>query len=530
MDDDTYNYLKKEILEKYVKTNGDFNIKKMSQNFKNMIVEQTNFLSPDETWSNRCRFIVKNIKEPILCKWCGNLFPQKKLENSQFKTYCSLKCANSDHETRLMKMQETCNQRYGVKNPMHVENFRSKCTESSKKSVMEKYGVSNIFQTQETKDKIKKTYLENYGVDHPMKSTEIQEKQKNKIYKKYGVENISHEHLSPESLCILQSPEKLKTIFNEKGLYDSMNLLGISEMTIRKYLKDHEIISAHQNSYETYISNHLESLGISHKKNDRTLIKPKEIDILVEDYKLAIEINGEMWHSEKYNRGEKYHLKKLLELTDKGYTLLQFWTTDINNNPDTVKDMINHKLNKTENKIYARNTKVQKLTTEQYREFCEKNHIQGYAAASYKIGLFQSETLVAVMSFSKPRFSNTAEWELVRYCSKNNFLITGGASKLFSYFVKEVNPTSILSYASNSYSSGNLYKILGFTYSHMSKPGYFYVKANKTLSRVKCQKHKLKKLLDNFDPNLSEKQNMKMNGFYRAWDSGNSVWIWKASE
>jgi len=261
--------------------------------------------------------------------------------------------------------------------------------------------------------------------------------------------------------------------------------------------------------------------------NDRTLISPKEIDILVEDYNLAIEINGEMWHSEKYNRGEKYHLNKMLLLNEKKYTLLQFWESDLKNNIETVKDMINHRLHKTENKVHARHTEVYEITAKQYKNFCEENHIQRYASASYKLGLYHDKTLLSVMSFSKPRFSSLADWELVRYCSKNNYLIQGGASKLFSYFVKEKNPNSVLSYASNNYSSGNLYKILGFEYSRMTKPGYFYVKSNKILSRVKCQKHKLKDLIENFDPALTEKQNMEMNGFFRVWDTGNSVWLWK---
>lgn len=44
-------------------------------------------------------------------------------------------------------------------------------------------------------------------------------------------------------------------------------------------------------------------------------------------------------------------------------------------------------------------------------------------------------------------------------------------------------------------------------------------------SRNKYQKHKLKNLLENFDPKLSEIENMVNNGFDRIWDCGNKVFV-----
>lgn len=42
-------------------------------------------------------------------------------------------------------------------------------------------------------------------------------------------------------------------------------------------------------------------------------------------------------------------------------------------------------------------------------------------------------------------------------------------------------------------------------------------------SRQKYQKHKLKNKLEKFDPNLTEWENMQMNGYDRIWDCGNLV-------
>ena len=48
----------------------------------------------------------------------------------------------------------------------------------------------------------------------------------------------------------------------------------------------------------------------------------------------------------------------------------------------------------------------------------------------------------------------------------------------------------------------------------------------KNFYRIKYQKHKLPRLLNNFDPDLTEWENMKNNGFDRIWDCGNDVWVW----
>ncbi len=49
------------------------------------------------------------------------------------------------------------------------------------------------------------------------------------------------------------------------------------------------------------------------------------------------------------------------------------------------------------------------------------------------------------------------------------------------------------------------------------------MKNGKRFSRLQFQKHKLKNILENFDPNLTEWENMQLNGFDRIWDCGNLV-------
>jgi hypothetical protein len=136
------------------------------------------------------------------------------------------------------------------------------------------------------------------------------------------------------------------------------------------------------------------------------------------------------------------------------------------------------------------------------------------------------------MTFRKTsRFDNTTEWEMVRFCNKLNVVIPGGASKLFSYFIKNYNPTSIVSYSDRRYFDGNIYSTLGFNFINNTPPGYHYISKDykQLINRMQFQKHKQKNKLETFDPSLSEWDNMKINGFDRIWDCGHGKWIWTKS-
>ena len=260
------------------------------------------------------------------------------------------------------------------------------------------------------------------------------------------------------------------------------------------------------------------------ERNDRTVLKGKELDLYSEKHKLAIEVNGLYWHSDKF-REKNYHLNKTLECLNDNVNLLQFWDSEINEKPDIVKSMISSRLDLNQ-KIYARKCVIKEVSSKESKQFQNDNHIQGSTVSSINYGLYYKNELVALMTFAKSRFNKKYDWELVRYCNKLNLTIVGGASKLFNWFLKN-NDGSIISYANRRYSNGNLYHLLNFKLIDSTKPNYMYFRNNVLLSRVKCQKHKLSKLLDNFDEKLSEKENMKNNGYDRIYDCGNHVFVFE---
>lgn len=61
------------------------------------------------------------------------------------------------------------------------------CPATNKKISLLRYGIENVFQSNEIKEKIKSTNLKKYGVTHPSYSADLLEKKKQNNIKKYGV-------------------------------------------------------------------------------------------------------------------------------------------------------------------------------------------------------------------------------------------------------------------------------------------------------------------------------------------------------
>lgn len=157
--------------------------------------------------------------------------------------------------------------------------------------------------------------------------------------------------------------------------------------------------------------------------------------------------------------------------------------------------------------------------------FYNENHIQGGIFSSKNFALKHHNQIVAVMSFSKPRFNKEYDWELTRFATKLDCRVYGAGKKLFNYFLTTINHNSkIVSYCNLSYFVGNLYQQLGFMYKYTTPPNYFYVLGLNKITRYNAQKHKLANFLEIFDSAKTEAENMFVNKYRRYWDCGNDVW------
>lgn len=264
--------------------------------------------------------------------------------------------------------------------------------------------------------------------------------------------------------------------------------------------------------------------------SNRTILKGKELDVYFPNDKVAVELNGRYWHSESNGKGINYHYNKTSDCAKQGITLLQFWENEVEDTPEIVKSMIDSRLGKC-NRIFAKDCSIIEVPSGVARDFLNNNHLQGFRQSTFRLGLWYKNSLVSMMTFSVPRFTDKYQFELVRFCSVIGSTIVGGASKLFKHFIKNFNPASVVTYANLRYSNGNVYEKIGFRLDHQSPPSYFYTDSNVNISRYEAQKHKLPKLLgERFNEGLTESENMVNCGYHKVYDCGNKVFTWFSTQ
>jgi len=93
----------------------------------------------------------------------------------------------SEYTCASCKRKENLLIKYGVANIFQLEETKEKSKETNKI----KYGCEYISQNNEIKEKIKKTCLKKYGVEYALSNDDIKSKIKDTVNKKYNVDNIS---------------------------------------------------------------------------------------------------------------------------------------------------------------------------------------------------------------------------------------------------------------------------------------------------------------------------------------------------
>lgn len=227
-------------------------------------------------------------------------------------------------------------------------------------------------------------------------------------------------------------------------------------------------------------------------------------------------------------RHKNYHLNKTKICSLKGIRLLHIFENDWSEHKIATKSVLANILIHRNEKISARECEVCSVSSRWKDEFLSKNHIKGKDRSSIKLGLIHEKELVAVMTANKSKFSKSDGIEINRFCSKAGYTIVGGMSKLFDTILKSYEPATVVAHCDRRYFSGETYLKLGFHFVDNTRPEYRYVTESYDHLETKnnWRRDVLKKKLKKFQPEKSEWENMKANGFDRIWDCGHSKWVW----
>lgn len=258
-------------------------------------------------------------------------------------------------------------------------------------------------------------------------------------------------------------------------------------------------------------------------ENDRRVIAPQELDILLPEKRIAIEVCGMYWHSEKF-KPNSYHYDKMVAAEQAGYRLVTVYEEELND--EAIRPLALRKLRHiigTEDRgdvVNARKCSVVDMTTDEAMGFMTANHIQGYINASIRYGLCHNGRIVAAVTFKRHK---SGEYELSRFATSAH--VRGGFSKLLHHFMRNNTWDHIFTFADLRWSSrhANVYLTAGFTEEHVTAPAYRYYSpsAHKSFHRMHFQRKHLERKLKNFDPGLTERENANRHGYLAIYDCGN---------
>lgn len=401
--------------------------------------------------------------------------------------------------------------------------------ECTKSSISANVSISKQNYSSEVKKKIEEkrteTMLEKYGVCYNSQRESVKTILRESKLEKFQFDTLIDKQWLYEEYVI-----------NKRTSVDIAQQLGCHDSAVRRYVSLHGFKVRNYSSrstQESKICQWLDHHNIKYEICNRSLLNGIEVDIYIPEHKLAIEVNGILYHSYNPNAfhilrkktGQKEqrnrHLDKTILANNLGIQLIHFTDYQINKQWEIVTNILASKL-KIQNKIWARHCILKELDSKTQRDFFDRVHIQGYISAKKAYGLYYNDNLVQCISVGNNRYRNN-ELEILRFASELNTTVVGGLSKLLHHIKTVFKNSTITTYCDRDISNGSGYISSGFEIVEYTKPGYFWTDGHEIISRYKTQKSQLAKWLSTYNPNESESINMFRAGYLRYWNTGNIV-------
>lgn len=206
--------------------------------------------------------------------------------------------------------------------------------------------------------------------------------------------------------------------------------------------------------------------------------------IYLPEYKLYIHL---IRVDKKLNQlASDYFQKISISYLNKGLNIIHLFEDQLFHNQKSLKDRFSSLL-KSNQRVFARSCKIERITKDIYDVFIEQNHLMDIANSRFKYGINFKGELMGVMGISAGRWmtkegERRKSFEIIRFATKSGFTIVGGFTKFLKHIKQELEVDEFMTYQDLDWAISGVYQKNNFIFKSITTPLKFYVH-QKTLKR-----------------------------------------------
>lgn len=199
-------------------------------------------------------------------------------------------------------------------------------------------------------------------------------------------------------------------------------------------------------------------------RNDRVLLEGHELDLYCPSLKLAVEFNGEYWHSVE-RLGSSYHKTKSDMCAKAGVRLIHVFEWEWRDRRDACESIIVNAMHASD-RVGARECGIVVPSKTEVDGFLETNTTYMPERYDRALALMLDDDMVAVMTVRE----SFGVMEVVDYADLNGMSISGGMSRLLMHLIESSDCNKVVARCDIAKFTGVSFTNMGFTMSGRTNP------------------------------------------------------------
>lgn len=258
--------------------------------------------------------------------------------------------------------------------------------------------------------------------------------------------------------------------FDHKPTYaEVLRSLGVNSQSIGRYVRKFgliDLVAVHRSSStgEDELYELMSTYADDIIRNDRVLLEGHELDLYCPSLKLAVEFNGEYWHSVE-RLGSSYHRIKSDMCAKAGVRLIHVFEWEWRDRRDACESIIVNAMHASD-RVGARECDVVVPSKDEVNGFLETNTTYMPERYDRALALMLDDDMMALMSVRE----SFGVMEVTDYADLNGMSIVGGVSRLLMHLIESSDCNKVVARCDIAKFTGASFTSMGFTMSGRTNP------------------------------------------------------------